>query len=95
MQKTQNSSGWQVIADLHYKNLAINEKLFGNLKQLLYSLLPQVVLISSIKPISSNISLSFEKIVFYCCPVTKLLVNKVCSKETCCTIRQCTVMCKV
>ena len=33
--KTDNGSGWQVVADLHFKNTAINEKLFGKSKQLL------------------------------------------------------------
>ena len=27
--KSQNGSGWQVVADLHFKNSAINKKLFG------------------------------------------------------------------
>ena len=33
VQKTQNGFPWQVAADLHFKNSAINEKLFGKLKQ--------------------------------------------------------------
>ena len=33
MQKTQNGSGWQAVADLHFKNSAIYEKLLGKSKQ--------------------------------------------------------------
>ena len=35
MQKTQNGSDWQVVADFHFKNSAINENLFGKSKQCL------------------------------------------------------------
>ena len=33
LQKTQTYSGWQVVADLHFKNWTINEKLFGKTKR--------------------------------------------------------------
>ena len=33
VQKTQNGSGWQVVASLYLKNSAINEKLLGKPKQ--------------------------------------------------------------
>ena len=32
-QEAQNGSSWQVVADLHFKNSAINEKPFGKSKQ--------------------------------------------------------------
>ena len=38
--KTKNGSGWQVVADLHFKNSAIKEKLFGKLKQCFLQHLP-------------------------------------------------------
>ena len=37
MQKTQNGSGSQVVADLHFMNSSINEKLFGKSKQLVHT----------------------------------------------------------
>ena len=37
-QKIQNGFNLQVVAILHFKNLAINEKLFGKSKQSLFSL---------------------------------------------------------
>ena len=38
--KTENGSGWQVVADVHFKNSAINEKLFHSSKQALPSITP-------------------------------------------------------
>ena len=32
VQKIQNGYVWLIVADLHFKNSAINEKLFGKLK---------------------------------------------------------------
>ena len=43
MQETQNGSGRQVVADLHFKNLAINEKLFGKSKHKRYVAVMKVV----------------------------------------------------